>query len=725
MSINPLWVIPAVSTEKGIKFLHDTTQYEIKSHVDTIWTILEECNGHQSIKQVVRRSAKRVGHASADLLQGIVDDLLKLGILVDGREAYRHFHRLSSNPMPYFRNLSNRQVKVYTRSPRLPCKSGEALLTEAEQTNLVRLQAERYSCRNFLTTPLLLKQIGHVLTASYSLKGRTVPSAGGLYSLKIYVIVFSDQEDFSTGYYEYDPEKLLLHRYANVVDKERLEYAFNSDDVLYGAPVAIVIAADLQRHPGKYSNRGYRFTLLEAGHVAQNIHLAGVEQRLNTLEYGGFYDDVLARELQLDTNVLPLITIGLGYGRAEKRSTAADQLEELRSQIVGRGKPVTFVRSALGGNIAKGETFFSAVANYRASPYESARTSYRQRFTHGTASNSDTAQVKAIAEAYERFASGCIRVDREACAKDLSERWIDPRKAVPYTAEQLAGIADLQNFDETKLWHWVEGKDLTDGSRVWVSVDLVFYPLKFEAIGRKPCYFPSSNGVAAFTNKTEATSRALLELVERDCLMRHWLMRKVPYSVPAGLVSPRLQKKIHEWEARGRRVYILDHSDFGVAVAGVFLVNEQKFPCVSSGAAASLDSFDAAVTKALHEAELGLFYTSAAKPHKKIQPEEVELVADHSKLYAYPDHLDAIRWLWQGEERKEPTVSTTSLTQLYVDLEAVAIQLSSHDAPLHVVRVVAEKLVPINFGFGTEHFSHEAMRGKVHPESLRFPHYFA
>ena len=40
----------------------------------------------------------------------------------------------------------------------------------------------------------------------------------------------------------------------------------------------------------KYGLRGYRFALLEAGHVMQNALLAATAMRVPALPLGGFYD---------------------------------------------------------------------------------------------------------------------------------------------------------------------------------------------------------------------------------------------------------------------------------------------------------------------------------------------------------------------------------------------------------------------------------------------------
>jgi len=53
------------------------------------------------------------------------------------------------------------------------------------------------------------------------------------------------------------------------------------------------MAAVFLRTQVKYGPRGYRYILLEAGHVAQNICLRGMELGLESLCMGGFLDSAL------------------------------------------------------------------------------------------------------------------------------------------------------------------------------------------------------------------------------------------------------------------------------------------------------------------------------------------------------------------------------------------------------------------------------------------------
>ena len=74
-----------------------------------------------------------------------------------------------------------------------------------------------------------------------------------------------------------------------------------------------MICGVFSRCQEKYGERGYRFMLLEAGHVGQNILLAAEMARLGAVPLGGFCEDPLARFLGLDPRrESPLYVIMLG-----------------------------------------------------------------------------------------------------------------------------------------------------------------------------------------------------------------------------------------------------------------------------------------------------------------------------------------------------------------------------------------------------------------------------
>ncbi len=135
---------------------------------------------------------------------------------------------------------------------------------------------------------------------------RPYASAGALYPCEIYVV------QPGCAALRYDSRTHTLVDYgAPVGDFATVEAA---KDVT-APPCALIITAVLARTMAKYGARGYRFAVLEAGHICQNLLLAATAQGLPSLAYGSFYDAELERLLVVDgadEAVVAVVLIGGG-----------------------------------------------------------------------------------------------------------------------------------------------------------------------------------------------------------------------------------------------------------------------------------------------------------------------------------------------------------------------------------------------------------------------------
>jgi thiazole/oxazole-forming peptide maturase SagD family component len=398
-------------------------------------------------------------------------------------------------------------------------------------------------------------------------------------------------------------------------------------------------------------------------------------------------------------------------------------LMKLWQQLVGRRRPVRVAK--ITGRPQPGAQFYSAASIFAPGSGNLDLRSRDQRSAGGTASSGPLALIKAIAEAYERHASGLVRIDVTSRARDLSEPWLDPRRLVPLTHRQFDRLPHLQPFTENQTRQWVRGFHAVSGAGVLVPAELVFYPLTAAMFGRPLSYRANSSGVAAFTNEPEAIRRGLLELIERDAIMQNWFQRTPPQRLAAAQLPDHVSERIGYWQSRGYATQVLDLSRHGVMTVLVLFVSPSQYPSFVAGAAASYDSFHEALAKAFQEAEFGLISTLAAPKNRRIQPQHVAGPADHAKLYNHPHHLSNLEWLWRGPVTKSVPRASASYEELLKKLNPTVVRLSPPDASLAVVRVLSDKLVPINFGYGTEHISHASVRAKINPENVKLPHYFA
>ena len=193
----------------------------------------------------------------------------------------------------------------------------------------------RASCRRFDAEPIDRSDLGTLLHAAYGvldtidLAGefcqRPVPSGGGLYPLELYALV-QNVSDLAGGVYHYVP---LGHR-LEVVRPDPLPSHLTSEmflgqPYLVRAAAIIVITSVVQRSLWKYEDRGYRYILLEAGHVAQNLNLCAAGLDLASLNLGGFFDEDVMSLLKLD----PHNEIVL-YGVAVGKPATPDRVEARR-----------------------------------------------------------------------------------------------------------------------------------------------------------------------------------------------------------------------------------------------------------------------------------------------------------------------------------------------------------------------------------------------------------
>jgi SagB-type dehydrogenase family enzyme len=127
---------------------------------------------------------------------------------------------------------------------------------------------------------------------------RPVPSAGALYPLELYVAALA-VEGVPAAVYHYHPFRHRLER-LTAVSRPDVARALVDPALAEDAGALLVVSAVFWRSRIKYGLRGYRFALLEAGHVVQNAVLAAAAAGIAALPLGGFYDRRLDELIRVD-----------------------------------------------------------------------------------------------------------------------------------------------------------------------------------------------------------------------------------------------------------------------------------------------------------------------------------------------------------------------------------------------------------------------------------------
>ena len=703
----PILAVPAVPFEEGIRFLHRETQIDVGLDMaETLWKVLSYANGYNDLVSI----AKLANLPEEDVFE-LFSELYDMELVVDSREQFMHFHRISNYPSAFNRNLSQDEIEAYTKSKRVSVKCGEVFEFEIDKNSaLYPIREARRSCRSFSDQKLNINLIGNICHYAYSIYDHSVPSGGALYPLRIYVIIEKEQDGLRAGYYEYDAELNRLVCFDDEVDVEQLKYCFNQEEIPFNSAVQIVIAADFKRQSYKYANRGYRLTLIEVGHVAENICLYCAEQGFGACEMGGVLDAPLKHELDLNENVWPIIAIPIGYPSVNE----INELNKIRyaEEHVGEDQ---IVKGVWVKDFGEDGAFFGASSSYE-------ENGGKTQFAGATSVSYVDAIFKAIIEGYERWRSGQVRVDYHGSARELDKPWVHPKYIAPLTEEQ-AKKSGLTPFSEDLPIDWTIGISF-DGAKVYVPSDIVYYG---QETGENRIYFGHSSGIAAYSSFEEAKKRALVELIERDGLMRNWYLRESPNIVGENLLPIHVNKRICHWAKQNRKLMILQMpSDYGWVFEAIIIGNE--YPFFVSGAAATIsrDSIDNAIIKALQEAEYSLFFAMEDTDRDETELESVSTPSDHGRVYYFKENFETISWLYEGNIEDvllEPKY--TNYEELLKVLKVTTVDLSEDESDLKVVRVFSPELVPISFGFDSAHYTHPSLEGRVHEESIKMPHYFA
>ena len=142
---------------------------------------------------------------------------------------------------------------------------------------------------------------------------RHVPSGGALYPLELYPLALH-VDGVAAGIYHYAPYGHRLERLADL-DLEHLSTALVDTTIPRNAALLVAISGMFWRSRFKYGQRGYKFALLEAGHVAQNALLLAAARGIDAAPLGGYYDAALDTFLGLD-GVDESIVYLLAFGRS-------------------------------------------------------------------------------------------------------------------------------------------------------------------------------------------------------------------------------------------------------------------------------------------------------------------------------------------------------------------------------------------------------------------------
>jgi len=171
--------------------------------------------------------------------------------------------------------------------------------------------SKRRSIRSYARRELTLEQISQLLWAAQGITDkfrgfRAAPSAGALYPLEVYMA----NKD---GLFHYIPQGHKLEKISPEDIRKSLSQAALGQSWVAEAAIDIIICAVYEQATSRYGQRGIRYTDIEVGHAAENIHLQAVVLGLSSVPIGAFRDEAVSKILSLPEDERPLYIIPVGY----------------------------------------------------------------------------------------------------------------------------------------------------------------------------------------------------------------------------------------------------------------------------------------------------------------------------------------------------------------------------------------------------------------------------
>jgi SagB-type dehydrogenase family enzyme len=128
---------------------------------------------------------------------------------------------------------------------------------------------------------------------------RAAPSAGALYAGEVYVVA-ERVRGLAAGVYYYAVEEHELIAVGSGSGFQEVVRAVTEPGRVEGAAAAILLTNVFERYSWKYGSRGYRYALIDSGHIGENLRLAARSAGLGGTQVWRFADDALNALLAVD-----------------------------------------------------------------------------------------------------------------------------------------------------------------------------------------------------------------------------------------------------------------------------------------------------------------------------------------------------------------------------------------------------------------------------------------
>jgi ribosomal protein S12 methylthiotransferase accessory factor len=473
-------------------------------------------------------------------------------------------------------------------------------------------------------------------------------------------------------------------------------------------------------------------TMIAAARACAAVYSLSAPSQRERLERGVYVDNVLNGErtyhVVLPSPSCPDCDKGRGprsLGRAASGSARKrqDGLVDRRVGIVRR----FHTRQALAG-----EPVFPVSVSAELCSVRCREVAHEQiESVGGRGETRAAARRAALAEAVERYSAAMAWLaSSRHCA--AGGRIFGPSEIGLYNEQQYSRREfPYRRYSENEEHGWLQGQWLDCGGATSAPDFLVCY-------GVNPYVQSTTNGLAAGRSPDAAGWAAVLELIERDAVLRAWLLKATlaQISGEAGF-SWQTQRTLDELRRCGlsTQLNVLGAAGDVPVIMAVAKGDGRDWPAVVVGSAAARTSSDA-----IERAVLELSTTAVALRRafrRRGSPETADQITtffEHGLYYARSDRASAFEFMAQAPRVMACEIQpcgSEDLRELGGRLRGQAVRVALFDvtsrecaaAGYHVVRAVSSNLQPLHCGVGVERVIVPRLRAEVSgPLTFREPH---
>ncbi|MFZ1627064.1 MAG: YcaO-like family protein [Candidatus Moraniibacteriota bacterium] len=269
----------------------------------------------------------------------------------------------------------------------------------------------------------------------------------------------------------------------------------------------------------------------------------------------------------------------------------------------------------------------------------------------GVAKDRATAFSKALGEMIERVVAGARDMNFEQVTASpqsvISQRipMVYPPRYHRFLSVQKEKYNGLRHDSSIPI-DWLMGKNLITNEQVLIPRKMTSW---FIANSQRKNVFvqATTNGSAGYFTKAGAALRGLLEVVQRDAFLVHWLTMIAPQVVRHDTLPEDLRMQVQKLEAYGVLVHILNVTAIPIPSIFIAVTNDKSIEArqvILSGASGL--TFHDAIENALREMTIGLEMFYYPEKDSEVGLEKTELEPFVSRLGKLERQL-----YWRGAEK--------------------------------------------------------------------------